>query len=84
MLASQEDKPMFMQRIEAEAAAPAAPRKPAALKLVVGLLFVIAASAVMLPWTAVLLLWTLAATLTRAGATLRDILLHAGEEIVGR
>jgi hypothetical protein len=84
MLASQEEKPMFMQRIEAEAAVAAAPKKPAALKLVVGLLFVVAASAVMLPWTAVLLLWTLAAALTRAGATLRDILLHAGEEIVGR
>jgi hypothetical protein len=83
MLASQEEKPMFMQRIEAEAAVAAAPKKPAALKLVVGLLFVVAASAVMLPWTAVLLLWTLAAALT-AGATLRDILLHAGEEIVGR
>jgi hypothetical protein len=38
----------------------------------------------MLPWTAVLLLWTLAAALTRAGAAMRDILLHAGEEIVGR
>lgn len=38
----------------------------------------------MLPWTALLLVWALAAALARAGATLRDILLHAGEEIVGR
>lgn len=75
---------MFMQRIEAETALVAAPRKPAALKLIVGLLFALAASAVMLPWTAVILLWTLAAGLARAGAALRDILLYAGEEIVGR
>ena len=75
---------MFMQRIEAEAAIVAAPKRPAALKLAVGLVFVVLASAVMLPWTAVLLVWTLAAALTRAGATIRDILLHAGEEIVGR
>jgi hypothetical protein len=75
---------MFMQRIHAEAAVVAAPKKPAALKLVVGLLFVVAASAVMLPWTAVLLVWTLAAALTRAGGALRDALVYAGEEIVGR
>jgi hypothetical protein len=75
---------MFMQRIEAEAVTVATHRKPAALKLVVGLLFVVAASAVMLPWTAVLVVWTLAAGLARAGTALRDILLHAGEEIVGR
>ena len=75
---------MFTQRIEAEAAIVAAPKRPAALKLAVGLVFVVLASAVMLPWTAVLLVWTLAAALTRAGATIRDILLHAGEEIVGR
>ncbi|MBV9929533.1 MAG: hypothetical protein JO013_01150 [Alphaproteobacteria bacterium] len=75
---------MFMDRIQAEAVVVAPPRKPAALKLVVGLLFVVAASAAMLPWTAVLLVWTLAAALTRAGAAVRDILLHAGEEIVGR
>ena len=75
---------MFMQRIEAEAVALAPPRRPAALKLVVGALFVAAAAAVMLPWTIVLAAWTVAAVLARAGATLRNILLHAGEEIVGR
>jgi hypothetical protein len=75
---------MFMQRIEAEAAVVARPRKPAALKVAIGLLFVVAASAVMLPWTAVLIVWTLAAALARAGAALRDTLLYAGEEIVGR
>jgi hypothetical protein len=75
---------MYMQRIEAEAAVIAPPRKPAALKLVVGLLFAVAASAVMLPWTAVLVVWTLAAGLGRAGAALRDALVYAGEEIVGR
>ncbi len=75
---------MFMQRIEAEAVAVAAPRKPAALKLAVGLVFVVLASAVMLPWAAVLVVWTLAAALAKAGGAVRDILLHAGEEIVGR
>lgn len=75
---------MLMQRIEAEAVAVAAPRKPVALKVGVGLVFVVLASAVMLPWTAVLVVWTLAAALARAGGALRDILEHAGEEIVGR
>ncbi|HEY0314409.1 MAG TPA: hypothetical protein VGC56_18185 [Allosphingosinicella sp.] len=75
---------MFMQRIEAEAVVIAQPRKPAALKLAVGLVFIVCASAVMLPWTAVLVLWTIAAAIAKAGATLRDIALHAGEEIVGR
>jgi hypothetical protein len=75
---------MFMQRIEAEAVVVAAPRKPAALKLAVGLLFIVAASAVMLPWTAVLFVWTLAAAIAKAGTALRDIAIHAGEEIVGR
>lgn len=40
MLLLQEEKPMFMRRIEAEAVVAAAPRRPAALKLLVGLLFV--------------------------------------------
>lgn len=75
---------MFMQRIEAEAVTLAAPKKPAALKLAVGLVFVVLASAVMLPWTAVLVVWTLAVALARAGGAVRDVLLHAGEEIVGR
>jgi hypothetical protein len=84
MLARQEEKPMFMQRIQAEAVAIAPPRKPPALKLAVGLVFIVCASAVMLPWTAVLVLWTAAAAVAKAGSTLRDIALHAGEEIVGR
>jgi hypothetical protein len=84
MLGAQEEKPMFMQRIHAEAAVAAAPKRPAALKLAVGLVFVVLASAAMLPWTAVLVVWTLAAALARAGGALRDILHHAGEEIVGR
>jgi len=75
---------MFMQRIEAEAVTVAAPQKPAALKIAVGLAFIVLASAAMLPWTAVLVVWTLAAALARAGGALRDILVHAGEEIVGR
>lgn len=75
---------MFMQRIEAEAAIAVQPRRPAALKLAVGLVFIVCASAVMLPWTAVLVVWTLAATLARAGAALRDVVRYAGEEIVGR
>jgi hypothetical protein len=75
---------MYMQPIHAEAAVAAPAKKPAAVKLVIGLLFVVAATALMLPWTAVLLIWTFAAALTRAGAVLRDTLLYAGEEIVGR
>ena len=75
---------MFMQRIEAEAVAVAAPKKPAALKLAVGLAFIVLASAAMLPWTAVLVVWTLAALLARAGGAVRDVVMHAGEEIVGR
>lgn len=75
---------MFMQRIEAEAAVVAARRKPAALKLAVGLIFIVAASAVMLPWAGVLFVWTLAAAIAKAGTALREIAIDAGEEIVGR
>lgn len=75
---------MFMQRIEAQPIVLAAPKRPAALKLLVGFLFILCASAVMLPWTAVLLVWTLAAALARAGAAAADIVRYAGEEIVGR
>jgi hypothetical protein len=74
---------MFMEKIEASAIL-AGPRRPLALKLVVGFLFLVAAALVMVPWTFIVLLWTFIGLAARSGRSACDVVRFAGEAVVGR
>lgn len=74
---------MYMEKIQT-AAAVAAPERPLALKLAAGLLFLLAAALVMVPWTFVVALWAAVGLAARSGRGALDILRFAGETVVGR
>ncbi len=81
---------MFMERIAvlADDVATVKPAKSVALKIAVGLVFVLLGALVMLPWTVAVLVWagiagTVAGAVRLAGLV-RDTLVHAGELVVGR
>ncbi len=78
---------MYMERIEARTGR-AKKAKPVGLKLAVGLLFLLFSFAIMGPWTALILLWFGAAAagglLVRSLKLARDVVLYAGECVVGR
>jgi hypothetical protein len=78
---------MYMERIEVPADVAAA-RKPRALKLAAGVVFLAVAALLMAPWLCFLAAWLVVGTgvraLARLGATIRDTLLYAGELVVGR
>jgi hypothetical protein len=78
---------MYMERIEAGTRTKA-PARSKALKLAAGAVFLPFAALIWVPWLCVTAAWFVLAGLGRAfakaGATLRDSLLHAGELVVGR
>lgn len=77
---------MHMGRIEV--AAEAASKRPDALKLVAGLLFLTMCTLLMAPWVVLITLWIGMAAgaklVKEAFACARSILIHAGEVVVGR
>jgi uncharacterized membrane protein len=78
---------MFMERIEVPVVEVAKPR-PMALKVTAGLLALPLFALIMVPWLAVLSIWVLLAGGARALVhgleQLRDIIVYAGEVVVGR
>ena len=78
---------MFMQRIEIPVVTEAKPKRRG-LKLAVGLLFLLAAVTVVVPWTVALALCVVvvvaARAVAKAASFVHDTLLYAGELVVGR
>lgn len=78
---------MFMQRIEVPVAE-SPESKPAALKLIVGTIFILFSTIIMVPYLAALSLWIGAHAIAKATAKMvslaYDSALYAGEVIVGR
>ena len=77
---------MFMEKIEVPVFVAATP-KPKSLKLVVGLLFVLASAVLMVPWLLATAFWIVASGAARlmrkVAGTIHDSLLFCGEAIVG-
>jgi hypothetical protein len=78
---------MYMERIEAPVGTAKPPRSKA-LKLTVGILFLVFSAAVIAPWLCLVGLWFAVAAglrgLVKLGGTIRDTAFYAGELVVGR